>query len=224
MNIDLILSSLPQLLSGAVMTLQLVLLALFLGFVAAIGVAMARLSSFRPLAAVAGGYVFVFRSTPLLVQLFLIYYGISQFEWVRESVLWPFLREPYWCAILALTLNSAAYTGEIIRGGIRSVHFGQVEAARSVGMSGPLLYRRIILPQALRQALPAYGNEVIQMVQASSLASTITLMELTGVARAIAARTFQPVEVFVIAGSVYLVLNIVLTRGVQYWEKRLKHA
>lgn len=224
MNLDLILTSLPQMLSGAVLTFQLVGLALFLGFVLAIGVAMARLSSFRPLSAVAGGYIFLFRSTPLLVQLFLIYYGLGQFELVRQSVLWPFLREPYWCAILALTLNSAAYTGEIIRGGIRSVHFGQIEAARSVGMSGPLLYRRIILPQALRQALPAYGNEVIQMVQASSLASTITLMELTGVARAIAARTFQPVEVFVIAGAVYLLINIVLTRLVQHWERRLKHA
>lgn len=224
MNIDLILSSLPQLLSGAVLTVQLVALSLLLGLVLAVGVAMARLSGFRPLSALVGGYVFVFRSTPLLVQLFLIYYGIGQFEAVRESVLWPFLREPYWCAILALTLNSAAYTGEIIRGGIRSVHFGQIEAARSVGMSGFLLYRRIILPQAFRQALPAYGNEVIQMVQASSLASTITLMELTGAARAIAARTFQPVEVFVIAGAIYLILNTVLTKLVQHWERRLKHA
>ncbi|MFM2044551.1 MAG: hypothetical protein RLY86_3127 [Pseudomonadota bacterium] len=223
MNLTLILDSLPQMAAGALLTVQLVGLALLLGFIGAIGVAMARLSTVRPVTAAAGAYVFVFRSTPLLVQLFLIYYGLGQFPAVRDSVLWPILREPYWCAILALTLNTAAYTGEIIRGGIRSVHFGQIEAARSVGMSGALLYRRIILPQALRQALPAYGNEVVQMVQASALASTITLMELTGVARAIAARTFQPVEVFVIAGAVYLVLNIALTRGVRWWERRLSH-
>ncbi|ACJ00085.1 ABC transporter permease [Rhodospirillum centenum] len=223
MDLNLILESLPQLLSGTVVTVELVALSLVLGLVLAVGIAVLRLSGIRAVSMLAGGYTFLFRSTPLLVQIFLIYYGLGQFETVRESILWPFLREPYWCAILALTLNTAAYTGEIIRGGIRAVPFGQIEAARAVGMSGRLLFRRIVLPQAFRQALPAYGNEMIQMVQASSLASTITLMELTGAARAIASRTFQPVEVFVIAGALYLAMNYALTRIVRAAEARLAH-
>lgn len=223
MDLHLILESLPSLLSGAVVTVELVALSLVLGLVLAVGIAALRLSSIRAVSVLAGAYTFLFRSTPLLVQIFLIYYGLGQFETVRESILWPFLREPYWCAILALTLNTAAYTGEIIRGGIRAVPFGQIEAARAVGMPGPLLFRRIVLPQAFRQALPAYGNEMIQMVQASSLASTITLMELTGAARAIASRTFQPVEVFVIAGALYLAMNYALTRVVRAAEARLAH-
>lgn len=221
MDLDLIARSLPQLLSGAGLTLQLVGFSLVIGLALALLVALGRLSTLRPVSALTGAYVFTFRSTPLLVQIFLIYYGLGQFAAVRESFLWPVLREPYWCAIIALALNTAAYTGEIIRGGIRSVPFGQVEAARALGMGGALLYRRIILPQAFRQALPAYGNEVIQMVQATSLASTITLMELTGVARAIASRTFQPVEVFVIAGAIYLALNFVVTQAVRLGERRL---
>lgn len=223
MNPAFALDIMPQLLDGALLTLRLVALALLCGLILAVPVALARLSALRPLSALARGYVFVFRATPLLVQIFLIYYGLGQFEAVRQGPLWPFLREPFWCAILALTLNSAAYTAEIIRGGIRSVSFGQIEAARALGMSGPLLYRRIVLPLAWRQALPAYGNEMIQMVQASALASTITLMELTGVARAIASRTFQPVEAFVIAGAIYLLINFALTWIVGRAERRAAH-
>ena len=169
---------------------------------------------------VTGVYVFLFRSTPLLVQIFLIYYGLGQFAAVRESFLWPLLKEAYWCAILALTLNTAAYTGEIMRGGIQAVPFGQIEAARALGMSRPLLYRRIVLPQALRTILPAYGNEMIQMVQATSLASAITLIELTGAARTIASRSFQPVEMFIIAGAIYLAMNFVIAQGVRWAERK----
>lgn len=218
---EMILTSLPALLSGAWMTMQLVVLSLALGLVLALGVALALLSANRALAALAGTYVFLFRSTPLLVQLFLIYYGAGQFAAVRESLLWPVLREPYWCAIIALTLNTAAYTGEILLGGIRAVPFGQVEAARALGMHRGLLFRRIVLPQAFRQILPAYGNEMIQMVQATSLASTITLIELTGAARAIASRSFQPVEMFVIAGAFYLAMNFLIAQAVRWGEKRL---
>lgn len=221
MNADLIWTSLPPLLSGVFVTLQLVAISLIAGFALALGVALARLSNFRPLSAVTGGYIFLFRSTPLLVQIFLIYYGLGQFEAVRGSFAWPVLREAYWCAIIALTLNNAAYTGEILRGGIQAVPFGQVEAARALGMSRWLVFRRIVLPQALRQILPAYGNEAIQMVQATSLASTITLMELTGAARAIAARSFQPVEMFIIAGAFYLALNFVIAQAIRHAEKRL---
>ncbi|MDG5495366.1 ABC transporter permease [Niveispirillum sp. BGYR6] len=221
---DMILSSLPSLASGAWLTLQLVVLSLALGLVLSVGVALARLSANGILRAPAIAFIFLFRSTPLLVQIFLIFYGASQFAAVRESFLWPVLREPYWCAIIALTLNNAAYTGEILRGGIQSVPFGQIEAARALGMHRLLLFRRIVLPQAFRQILPAYGNEMIQMVQATSLASTITLVELTGAARTIASRSFQPLEIFVIAGLFYLAMNFVIAQAVRWGEKRLAHA
>ena len=132
--------------------------------------------------------------------------------------MWPFFREAYWCGILALTLNTGAYTAEIIRGGLQSVPYGQIESARAVGMSGILLYRRIILPIAFRQALPAYGNEMILMVKGTSLVSTITLMEITGIARYIIAKYWTPVEIFLIAGIIYLVINFIVTQIIKYAE------
>ncbi len=221
MNWTVMWDSLPRLLGGLPLTLQLVGASLACGAVLAFAVALARLSGSRALAGLAGAYVFVFRGTPLLVQIFLIYYGLGQFELVRGSVLWPILREPYWCAILALTLNTAAYTGEILRGAIQSVPPGQVEAARACGMSRALVFRRITLPVAIRQMLPAYGNEVILMVKASSLASTITLMEVTGIARRVIAQTFAVFEVFIVAGAIYLLLNFIATRLIRYAEWRL---
>lgn len=213
--------TLMRLIEGVPLLLKLVSVSLCLGFVLAILIALLRLSAIAPLRALAGGYVFLFRGTPLLVQIFLIYYGLSQFPAVRESFVWPFLRQPYWCAILALTLNTAAYGGEIMRGGIQSVPAGQVEAARACGMSGLLLMRRIVLPIALRQALPAYGNEMILMVKATSLASTVTLMEVTGIAHRIISDTYRAIEVFVVAGSIYLLLNFVITRAIRMIEWRL---
>jgi len=221
MNFALMWESLPKLLGGLVLTLELVALSLILGIFLAIGIALLRLSSSHLASGFAYGYAFVFRGTPLLVQIFLIYYGLGQFEAVRDSFLWTFFREPFWCAILALTLNTAAYTSEIIRGGIQSVPWGQVEAARACGMSRLLLYRRIVLPIALRQALPAYGNEVILMVKSSSLASTITLLEVTGIARGIIAQTFAPVEIFIVAGAIYLAINFLVSRAIRYAEWRL---
>ncbi|MDE1149205.1 MAG: ABC transporter permease [Azospirillaceae bacterium] len=215
--------ALPQFAAGAWLTVQLVALSLLVGLLLATGVAVMRLSHTAPLAWLARGYIYIFRSTPLLVQIFLIYYGLGQFEAVRQSVLWPILREPYWCAIIAFTLNTGAYTAEIMRGGIEAVPHGQIEAAKACGMNGVLLFRRIILPQAFRLALPAYGNEIILMLQGTALASTVTLMELTGVARAVAARTFQPIEVYCLAGAVYLALSFLITRGVQAAERRLNH-
>lgn len=212
---------LVRLLGGLPLTLQLVTLSLLFGLLLAIGVAFLRLSHHPLLSGLAWSYVFVFRGTPLLVQIFLIYYGLGQFELVRDSFLWPFLREAYWCAILALGLNTAAYTGEIIRGGIQSVPFGQVEAAKALGMPRMTIYRRIIAPVAIRQALPAYGNEIILMMKASSLASTITLLEVTGVARRIISQTFQVFEVFIIAGAIYLLVNFLITRIVKAVEWRL---
>ena len=221
MNIELMIESFPKLLSGLNLTVQLVTISLFIGFCLAVGLALLRLSNNTFLSFFAKTYIFYFRGTPLLVQIFLIYYGIAQFEIIRESFVWSFFKEAYWCGILALTLNTCAYSSEIIRGGIQSVPFGQIESAKSVGMSGFLLYRRIILPIAFRQALPAYGNEMILMVKATSLVSTITLMEVTGIARLIIAKTFSPVEVFIVAGLIYLTINFIITRLVNFCEIKL---
>ena len=221
MDFSLMVSSLPRIAEGIPVTIGLVALALLFGGVAAIGLATMRMSVNPMLSGFAYSYVFVFRGTPLLVQIFLIYYGIGQFEVVRESFAWPVLRDAYWCAIIALAMNTAAYTSEIIRGGIQSVPHGSVEAAHACGMSTIMTYRRIILPAAFRQALPAYGNEVILMVKASSLASTVTIMEITGIARAIVSRTFAPFEIFIVAGAIYLTINFLVTRGIKYAEWRL---
>ena len=221
MNFGLMIETFPKLLSGLNLTIQLVTISLFLGFCLAIGMALLRLSNNTFLSFFAKTYVFYIRGTPLLVQIFLIYYGIAQFEIIRETFVWSFFKEAYWCGILALTLNTCAYSSEIIRGGILSVPFGQIESAKSVGMSRFLLYRRIILPIAFRQALPAYGNEMILMVKATSLVSTITLMEVTGIARLIIAKTFSPVEVFIVAGLIYLTINFIVTRLVNFCEIKL---
>jgi len=221
MNFELMIETFPKLLSGLNLTIQLVTISLFIGFCLAIGLALLRLSNNTFLSFFAKTYVFYFRGTPLLVQIFLIYYGIAQFEIIRETFVWSFFKEAYWCGILALTLNTCAYSSEIIRGGIQSVAFGQIESAKSVGMSRFLLYRRIILPIAFRQALPAYGNEIILMVKATSLVSTITLMEVTGIARLIIAKTFSPVEVFIVAGLIYLTINFIVTRIVNFYEIKL---
>lgn len=221
MNFELMVEALPKLASGIPLTLQLVSLSLLLGFVFAIGLALMRLSENRVVSRLAYGYVYYFRGTPLLVQIFLIYYGLGQFAWVRDGPLWFVLSEAYWCAIIALTMNTAAYTSEIIRGGIESVPFGSVEAAKACGMSRFLMFRRIVFPIAIRQALPGYGNEIILMVKSSSLASTITLMEVTGLARKMIAATFQPVEIFIIAGAIYLAINFIVTRLVMAVEFKL---
>ena len=221
MNFELMIETFPKLLSGLNLTMQLVTISLFIGFCLAIGLALLRLSNNTFLSFFAKTYVFYFRGTPLLVQIFLIYYGIAQFEIIRETFVWSFFKEAYWCGILALTLNTCAYSSEIIRGGIQSVAFGQIESAKSVGMSRFLLYRRIILPIAFRQALPAYGNEIILMVKATSLVSTITLMEVTGIARLIIAKTFSPVEIFIVAGLIYLTINFIVTRLVNFCEIKL---
>ena len=221
MDSDFLVETMKLLLAGAPLTLKLAFYSIAAGAVFAVLLALMRLSGSRVLDYAARSYVFVFRGTPLLVQIFLIYYGLGQFPDVRESVLWPFFREPYWCALLALTLNTAAYSSEIIRGGILSVPFGQIEAARACGMSRALIFRRITMPQGLIVALPAYGNEIILMTRSTALASVITLMEVTGIASKIIAETFRPVEVFVCAGAIYLLLNFAISRAVALLERRL---
>jgi octopine/nopaline transport system permease protein len=215
-------STLISLLAGVPLTLKLASGSVALGAVLALPLAALRMSHIAVLDWLARAYVFVFRGTPLLVQIFLIYYGLGQFRpALQELGLWTFVREPYWCALAALTLNTAAYSSEVMRGGLLAVPHGQIEAARACGMSGLLLFRRIVFPIALRQALPAYGNEVILMVKATSLASTITLMEVTGIAHKLIAETYRAVEIFICAGAIYLVLNFAVARVVQTLEHRL---
>lgn len=212
--------SLPQLLAGAWLTVQLTALAMAAGTLMAFPLAVMRTSERGWLAAPAWGYVFFFRGTPLLVQIFLVYYGLAQFEAVRGSPLWPVLGEPYWCAIIAFALNTAAYTAEIIRGGVLAVPPGEREAGRALGLSRWQELRLVVMPRAVRQALPAYGNEVILMLKGSALASTITLLDLTGVARTLIARTYLAVELFALAGLIYLVLTLLIVRGVHLLERR----
>ncbi len=212
MNWQVMIDSVPRLLDGALLTLELVALAALAGFILALPVALARLRSHAVLWMPAYLFVFFFRGTPLLVQIFLIYYGLSQFPEVRASTLWPILREPYWCALIAFTLNTSAYTAEIMRGAIQAVPKGQIEAAMATGMSRLTRLRRVVLPQAVRIGLPAYSNEVILLVKASSLASTVTLMDLTGVARTISSVNYMPVELLTTAALIYLAINFLITR------------
>ena len=220
MDFQLMLESLPKLLNGLLLTFKLVALSMILGMILAIPLALLRVSRLILLRGPAYGYIFFFRGSPLLVQIFLIYYGFSQFEAVRESILWPVLSEPYWCAIIAFTLNTSAYTAEVFRGAIQGVALGQIQAGLSMGMPRFHLFRRIVGPQAARLALQGYGNEVILLVKSSSLASTVTLLEITGMTRNIIADTFMPIELFALAAAIYLLLIFIITRLfmlVEHW-------
>lgn len=220
-DVALIWRSLPKLMDGAWLTIELVGLSVILGFLIAVPTALLRLRGGFLVRIVPSAYVFFFRGTPLLVQIFLIYYGLGSLESVQQSFLWPVLREAYWCALIAFTLNTGAYASEIFRGGIQAVPHGEVEAGKAIGMTRGQIFRRIVWPRAFRMALPAYGNEIIFMIKSSALASTITLLDLTGVARTLVARTYKPVEVFLAAGLIYLIIVYVLTLVLQQLEKRM---
>ena len=220
MDFGVIIEHFPRLLKGALTTLELVLISGVVGSLLALPIGLARHSHRRWLKALPYGYIFFFRGTPLLVQIFLVYYGVSQFAAVRESVLWPFLREPYWCALLAFSLNTAAYTAEILRGALANIPRGEVEAARVLGMSKVLKYRRILLPRAFGMMIPSFGNEIILMLKGSALASTITLLDLTGMARTIIARTYTPIEIFIAAGAIYLLMSLVVIGLFRWLEGR----
>jgi His/Glu/Gln/Arg/opine family amino acid ABC transporter permease subunit len=222
MNWEVIIKWLPRLAEGAVLTLELVGIAVIAGLILAIPLGLARSSRHWHVRALPYSYIFFFRGTPLLVQLFLVYYGMAQFESVRKSDLWPYLRDPYWCAVITMTLHTAAYIAEILRGAIQAVPPGEIEAARALGMSRAKAMLYIILPRAARIGLPAYSNEVILMLKASALASTVTLLELTGMARTIIARTYLPVEIFFAAGMFYLVIAFVLVQAFKLLERWLR--
>jgi len=222
MDLTIVWESLPRLLGGAVLTLEITFLSLLAGLCLAVPVAIARLSHRRILRMPAYGYMLYFRGTPLLVQLFLVYYGSGQFQPLLDQAgVWFLFREAYFCAVLTLTLNTAAYTAEILRGAIIAVPRGEIEAARSVGMSGLLLYRRIVLPKAFRLALPAYTNEAVFLLQATSLVSIITLLDLTGVARIIVARSFEPYKLYITVALIYLAITYVVAVVARRAERRL---
>lgn len=221
MDLPFIYQTFIQLLPGIPLTIGLAAISVVLGCLLGFIVAMLRLSPSGTVRAFAWLYVQLFRSVPLLVLLFMIYYGLSQFNVIRQSFLWPFLREPFWCALIALTINTSPYASEIIRGGLRSVRRGELEAGYACGMSRTMLMRRIVLPLALRQALPAYGNEIIAMVKATSLASLVTLMDVTGIASSIVTETYRPIEVYVSAAIIYFLITYLLTRAVHRIEHHL---
>ena len=205
-------------LSGLDNTILLLLISLPLGFVLALLFALGRVSKITLLSRTIASYIFVIRGTPLLVQIYLIYFGLGSVKFIRESFLWYALKEPFWCGVIALTINTVAYGAEIFRGGIQSIEKSQVESGLSLGFGKFLLLRKIILPIAIRKVLPSYGNELILMVKATSLVSLTTYMEMTGIARKIMAKTFAPVEAFIAAGILYLFLNFIMVQFVKYLE------
>ncbi|MDI5987617.1 ABC transporter permease [Halomonas sp. M4R5S39] len=206
---------------GLVTTVQLVFLSLIIGLVAAVPLAIGRGSRRRWVKMPIFLYTYVFRGTPLLVQLYLIYYGVVFVEGIQESWLWVILEKPFVPALIAFTLNTAAYTTEIFHGAIKATPRGEIEAARAYGMSRALMLRRIVLPSAFRRALPAYGNEVIFMLHASAIASVVTIMDLTGAARFVYARFYAPFEAFLFVAAIYLCLTFAILYLFRYLERRL---
>lgn len=205
---------------GLFTTVKLVSASLLLGFVLAVPLAILRGSSHLLLRLPAWGYIYIFRGTPLLVQLFVIYYGFGQLESVKQSVFWPFFQEAYWCALLAFTLNTAAYTAEIVRGAIQATPVGELEAAKALGMSNIKMLHRILLPSAFRRALPAYSNEVIFMLHGSAVAGIITLVDITGAARIVNSRFYNPFEAFITAALFYMALTFIVVWLFKRLERR----
>ena len=221
MRLDLMYESFFKIVEGIPLTLQVVSISTILGIFLAIAVALMRISGSKLMSLPAYYFVYLIRGTPLLLQLYFVYYGLSQFEFIRESILWPLLKEPYWCGIITLTISTGAYSSEIIRGGILSVSKNYIEASGALGLSQAKTFMLVTLPITVRQALPAYGNELILMVKASSLISIVTLMEITGISRTIISKTYAPVEIFLVAGSIYLAINFIIVMFINFAERRL---
>jgi|TARA_Y100000766_G_scaffold270454_1_gene268389 octopine/nopaline transport system permease protein len=220
MDIELMVSSFPKLLGATVITLKLLSVSLVIGLFIGLIFAILRLNKNIFINRFAYGYSYIFRGTPLLVQIFIIYFGLGQIEYLRSTVLWVILKEPYWCAIIAFALNTGAYTSEILRSAFQTIKPGLIEAGKSLGISNKIIFYKIQIPIAIRQSLPAYGNEIILMMKGTSLASTVTLMDLTGVAKYIISTTFKPVEVFIVAGGIYLFMTFIIHNVIKYLEKK----
>ena len=213
-------NSFPKLLSAAVITLKLLSVSLIIGLFIGLFFAILRLNKNIFINKFAYGYSYIFRGTPLLVQIFIIYFGLGQIEYLRSTVLWVILKEPYWCAIIAFALNTGAYTSEILRSAFQTIKPGIIEAGKSLGISNKVIFYKIQIPIAIRQSLPAYGNEIILMMKGTSLASTVTIMDLTGVAKYIISTTFKPIEVFIVAGGIYLFMTFIIHNVIKFLEKK----
>ena len=221
MDLDLMINSLPKLLSATLTTLKLLSLSLIFGLIIGLIFAIMRLSKNKFISNFSYGFSYIFRGTPLLVQIFIIYFGLGQIEYLRSTILWTILKEPYWCAIIAFSLNTGAYTSEILRSAFQTIKPGLIEAGKSLGISSKIIFYKIQIPVAIKQSLPAYGNEIILMLKGTSLASTVTLMDLTGVAKYIISTTFKPVEVFIVAGGIYLFLTFLIHNLIKFGEKKM---
>ncbi len=220
MDLELMTNSFPKLLNAAVITLKLLSVSLIIGLFIGLFFAILRLNKNIFINRFAYGYSYVFRGTPLLVQIFIIYFGLGQIEYLRSTVLWVILKEPYWCAIIAFALNTGAYTSEILRSAFQTIKPGIIEAGKSLGISNKVIFYKIQIPIAIRQSLPAYGNEIILMMKGTSLASTVTIMDLTGVAKYIISTTFKPIEVFIVAGGIYLFMTFIIHNLIKFLEKK----
>lgn len=218
-------SSLALYAEGLMTTLGLLLSCLAVGAVLALLFALALTSRSRVLRAVVGAYTYVIRGTPLLIQLYLIYYGIAQLEWVqaRWDAVWPWthFKDPFFCALLAFSLNTAGYTAEILAGAIRETPAGEVEAAQAMGMTRSAVLRRIVLPSALRRALPAYSNEVVMMLHSTSLASAVpAMLDVTAAASRIYSDFYLPFEAYIAAAALYLTVTFTLVGMFRLAERR----
>ena len=223
MDFNLMITSFPKLLSATVITLKLLSASLFFGLFIGLLFAILRLNKNPIINKFAYGYSYVFRGTPLLVQIFIIYFGLGQIEYFRSTFLWVVFKEPYWCAIIAFALNTGAYTSEILRSAFQTIKPGFIEAGKSLGISNKIIFYKIQIPIAIKQSLPAYGNEIILMLKGTSLASTVTLLDLTGVAKYIISTTFKPIEVFIVAGSIYLFLTFLVHNLIKFLEKKYSY-
>ena len=212
--------SLPLYFGGVLVTLKLLVISLALGLLAAVPLALMRVSKQPAINFPAWLYTYVIRGTPMLVQLYLLYYGMAQFEVVRESALWPYLSNATFCACLAFAINTSAYSAEILAGSLNATPYGEIEAAKAMGMSRAKLYRRILLPSALRRALPQYSNEVIMMLHTTSLASVVTLIDITGAAKTVNSQYYLSFEAYITAGVFYLLLTLILVRLFKLAERR----
>jgi arginine/ornithine transport system permease protein len=216
--------NIPAFFKGLQVTLLLLVLACASGFVLSVPLAVARVSPNGWLSKPVFLFTYVLRGTPLLVQMFMVYHGLAQFESVRSSMAWVALKSPWFCAWLVFTLNTTAYTTEIFAGALKATPSGELEAARALGLTEAAIYRRILLPGALRRALPQYGNEVVMMMHATAIASTVTLVEITRVARDVYYNHLSAVESFGVAALIYFVLTFSLAGLFKLAERRfLRH-
>jgi arginine/ornithine transport system permease protein len=220
MNLAIITNEYPLYLEGLWTTIYLVSFSLLLGLFIAIPAGILQSSENRAIRGAIWIYMYFFRGTPLLIQLFIIYYGSAQFDFLRESWLWDYFQDAWFCALLALTLNTGAYTAEIVRGVIGTVPQGELEAAKAYGMSRWKMLHRIILPNSLRRALPAYSNEVIFMIHGSAIAGIVTIVDITGAARVVNARYYAPFEAYLAAALLYMCLTFSVIFIFRQWEKR----